>query len=98
MNGIKESNQKSVKYAHNLTLENRKTLIISGVTDVGNFDDKSITASTDVGELAIKGENLNIKKLSLELGDLEVEGKVSSLSYTNKNFGASQGFFSKLFK
>ncbi len=98
MNGIKESNQKSVKCPHNLTLENRKKLIISGVTDVDNFDDKSITASTDIGKLTIKGENLNIKKLSLELGDLEVEGKVSVLSYTDNNFTSSHGFFSKLFK
>lgn len=98
MNGIKESNQKNLKCPHNLTLENRKKLIISGVTDVGNFDDKSITASTDMGELTIKGENLNIKKLSLDLGDLEVEGKVSSLNYMDKNLASSQGFFSKLFK
>lgn len=98
MNGAKENNQKSLKCSHNLTLESRKQLIISGVTDVGNFDDKSITASTNMGNLTIKGENLNIKKLSLDLGDLEVEGKINSLSYTDKNFGSSKKFFSKLFK
>lgn len=83
---------------HNITLEGRKDLIVSGVTEVDNFDDKMISASTEMGMLIIKGENLNIKKLNLELGDLEVDGKINSLSYTDKTSTSSEGFFSKLFK
>lgn len=96
--GSREETKKCSKLPHNLTLESRKNLVISGVTAVDNFDDKTIQAMTDMGELTIKGENLNIKKLCLEnLGDLEVEGKISVLSYAEKGQN-SEGFFSKLFK
>ena len=96
--GSREETKKFPKLPHNLTLEGRKQLVISGVTAVDNFDDKTIQAMTSMGELTIKGENLNIKKLCLEdLGDLEIEGKISSLSYSEKG-QSSEGFFSKLFK
>ena len=96
--GSREETKKCPKLPHNLTLEGRKQLVVSGVTAVDNFDDKTIQAMTSMGELTIKGENLNIKKLCLEdLGDLEIEGKISSLSYSEKGQG-SEGFFSKLFK
>ena len=95
---IKQEAKNSNKFSNNLTLENRKFLILSGVTEVDNFDDKSIDATTEIGKLCIQGENLNIKKLNLELGDLEVEGKISGLNYSDKKDSFSEGFFSKLFK
>ncbi len=82
---------------HQLTLDNRKLLILTGVAEVDSYDEKSITAYTDLGELCIKGENLNIKKLNLEMGELEVDGLISSLCYKDVSHGGS-GFFSKLFK
>lgn len=95
---MKDEFKKSNKLVHNLTLEGRKNLMISGVTEVDNFDDKTISAITGMGTLTIKGENLNIKKLNLELGDLEIEGRISSLTYTDKKINSTEGFFSKLFK
>lgn len=94
----KEECRNTVKMPHCLTLDNRKNLTLSGVAEVDSFDDKSIAAYTDVGELTIKGENLNIKKLNLELGELEVTGKISSLVYTDHTLKSSAGFFAKLFK
>lgn len=91
--------EEKTKMPHNLILEDRKKLIVNAVTAVDNFDDKSINAMTTLGELEIKGENLNIKKLNLELGDLEIEGKISSLVYKEKKSDcSSEGFWSKLFK
>lgn len=95
---MKDEFKRNTKLVHNLTLESRKNLMISGVTEVDNFDDKTISAITEMGNLTIKGENLNIKKLNLELGDLEIEGKISSLTYTDKKSNSTEGFFSKLFK
>ncbi len=68
---------------HILSLDNRKLLSLSGISDVDSFDDKSVTAHTDIGMLSICGENLNIKMLNLEIGELEVEGKISSLIYND---------------
>ena len=98
MNNAKEEPKRSSRLSNNVTLENRKLLIVSGVKEVDNFDDRSIDTSTELGKLSIQGENLNIKKLNLELGDLEVEGKISGLNYSDEKDGYSKGFFSKLFK
>jgi sporulation protein YabP len=82
---------------HALSVENRKFLSVTGVTEVESFDENVISAVTDLGSLKISGENLNIKKLSLEQGDLEIEGKINSLVYSEK-FLAGKGFFAKIFR
>lgn len=89
--------KKTVKIPHNLILENRKNLNVSGVKDVDKFDEENITLITEMGELSIKGIHLHINKFSVENGELNVEGDISSLSYSeiNQNQG---GFFSKLFR
>ena len=85
---------------HNLVLKNRSTLQLSGVVDVENFNDQTITAYTNDDSLVITGENLHIKKLNLEQGELFLTGKISSLSYTGKgkNLNDKKSIFSKLFK
>ncbi len=88
--------KKTIK-PHNLILEGRKNLIVSGVSDVDSFDDQAIVAYTDLGELTIKGKNLHISKLSVETGDLKVSGEIISLSYTD-NRQVSGGIISKLFR
>lgn len=89
--------KKIIKVPHNLILENRKNLNISGVKDVGKFDEENIIVITEMGELSIKGTQLHINKFSVENGELNVEGEISSLSYSDiqQNQG---GFFSKLFR
>ena len=82
---------------HNCILEDRKTLSVSGVNDVDSFDEQTIVAVTDLGELTIRGEKLHITRLSLEIGELQVEGNIAALSYTDiapKN----SGFFSRVFR
>lgn len=82
---------------HNCILEDRRTLSVSGVNDVDSFDEQVIVASTDLGELTIRGEKLHITRLSLEIGELQVEGNIAALSYADvapKN----AGFFSRVFR
>jgi sporulation protein YabP len=68
---------------HNCILEDRRTLSVTGVNDVDSFDEQTIVAVTDLGELTIRGEKLHITRLSLEIGELQVEGNIASLSYTD---------------
>lgn len=82
---------------HNCILEDRKALSISGVNDVGGFDEETITASTDYGDLTVRGEKMHITKLSLEIGELCIEGKISSISYSDVP-DKSVGFFSRVFR
>ena len=66
---------------HQVVLEDREQLMISGVEEVESFDENSILLSTAQGDLEVQGEGLHIEKLSLDGGDLKVEGLVNALIY-----------------
>ena len=81
---------------HRLEVAGREHLTVSGVEDVERFDEASIIMSTCAGTLVITGENLHIGKLSLDGGELHVDGRIDSVSYED---GVSDqgGFFRRLF-
>ena len=87
--------KKMVKLPHSIIMEDRKKLSVSGVTDIDSFDEQTIIAITDLGELTIRGWNLHITRLNLEQGELLVDGEISSLTYTDVRPQA-KGFFAKL--
>jgi len=70
--------------AHHLILEDRERLTVSGVEEVESFDDSAIVMHTGQGTLIVRGEDLHIEKLSLDGGDLKVEGMVESLTYEER--------------
>lgn len=90
-------NKEKLIMPHNITLKDRCCLTVTGVTDVDSFDEVAIVAYTDIGELTIKGEELKINRLNTETGELNVEGKISSLSYLDEE-PAARSFFSKVFR
>jgi sporulation protein YabP len=67
--------------AHRLELDGRERLSVSGVEDVERFDETEIVMSTAAGTLLVTGENLHIGKLSLDGGELQVDGRIDSVSY-----------------
>ena len=92
-----QSKQEMRSMPHLLTLSERNVLTVSGVRDVDSFDESTVVAYTDLGELTVKGNGLHIDRLTIETGDMTVAGTVESLVYTdlhNKN----GGFFGKLFR
>ena len=66
---------------HHIILEEREGLTVSGVEEVESFDENTIVMDTVRGTLVVRGEGLHIEKLSLDGGDLKVEGTVDSLVY-----------------
>ena len=82
--------------AHRLELVGRERLTVSGVEDVERFDETGIVMSTSAGTLVITGEELHIGKLSLEGGELYVDGRITSISYEDTP-NRQGGFFSRLF-
>lgn len=88
--------KKVVPMPHQLLLEDRERLTISGVSDVDSFDETTIVVYTDLGELTIKGDNLHISRLNVETGDLKVEGTIAALTYAEP--AVKGGFFGRLFK
>lgn len=84
---------------HNIVLEGRRMLTVSGVSDVDSFDEETVVIFTELGELTVRGANLHINKLSVDVGELTVEGDISALIYSeNANSGSSGGFFSRVFR
>ena len=82
---------------HNIIMENRKNLTVSGVSDVDSFDEQAVVIFTDMGELTVHGSDLHIIKLSVDIGELTMEGNISSLSYSDET-PRGGGFFSKVFR
>ena len=68
---------------HSLMLENRQGGRITGVKDVKSFDEKEILLFTQAGKLVIKGEQLHVKQLDLEKGEVDLEGKVDFDDFYN---------------
>ena len=66
---------------HNVIMEGRKNLRISGVKDIDNFTESRIVLSTVMGELVIKGEELHVISLDAETGDFSMTGKINGLAY-----------------
>lgn len=85
---------------HKLMLTNRRTCTINGVSDVLSFDIHEILLETDQGMLMLKGDDLHVNRLSLEKGEVDIDGRIDSLAYseTTGYHGKSESFLSKLFK
>lgn len=90
-----EENRKTVQKPHSVIMEERKKLSVSGVNDVESFDDTQIVMHTVCGDLIIKGSDLQIDKLSLDTGDVNVTGLISELSY--EEVAPSGSLWTKLF-
>lgn len=82
--------------AHRLELTGREKLTVSGVEDVERFDENSIVMTTSAGTLVISGADLHIGKLSLDGGELRVDGQIDSIAYEDGTRERG-GFFGRLF-
>ena len=89
--------EKKVKLPHNIILENRKVLSISGVADVDAFDEQTVKVITGDGGLTVKGQELQIEKINIETGELLVKGRVDALIYTQTE-RYDGNFLSRLFR
>lgn len=72
---------------HKLTLNERKALTMTGVTEVLSFDDGGVILRTALGTLMIQGKNLKLKTLSLDGGQVAIDGTISALYYEEPKTG-----------
>ena len=87
--------QKSTEQPHRLTLDSRNRLSITGVLEVESFDDSMICLTTTRGPLAIHGKTLHLQQLSIDGGQVLVDGSVDSIIYEDDV--QTGGFFARLF-
>lgn len=66
---------------HKMQLNERRELTMTGVTEVVSFDESAVVLRTSLGSLLIQGKQLQLKTLSLDGGQVAVEGTVSALVY-----------------
>ena len=66
---------------HKLCLNERRQLTMSGVTEVVSFDETCVVLQTSLGLLIVQGQQLSLKNLSLDGGQVAVDGTISALSY-----------------
>ena len=83
------------QFPHKLTLNERKSLTMSGVTEVVSFEETAVVLRTSLGLLTVQGQELKLKTLSLEGGQMEVDGEVSALIYEQPR---TEGFWQRLWQ
>ena len=84
------------KKPHQLILQERGSLTVSGVEEVESFDEHEVVMVTVAGMLVVRGDELHVGKLSLDTGELRLEGRVSELRYEENT--RNEGFWARLFK
>ena len=85
---------------HKVSMNNRKNCSLTGIVDVLSFDLMEILLETDQGMLMVRGKEMHVTRLSLEKGEVDIDGKIDSLTYSeNSSFAEkSESFLTKLFK
>ena len=95
----KKSEGKLEECKGNITLENRKKMILTWVEEVISFDDEKILLNTKLGALTIKGQNLKMNKLDVQNGDVMINGEIYYIVYSGKEIKKEkEGIFARLFK
>ena len=86
-------------YNHSISLLERKTLVITGVKKIDNFDKIHCLLDTTMRFLIIKGDNLDLVKLDTLSGNVTIKGNINSLDYILENKkNKEESVFSRLFK
>lgn len=84
---------------HNITIQDRKNITISGVKKIENFDKEEFVLETSMGYLLITGKELELIKLDTNIGNISIRGMINSFNYTeNKKKQKEESLLTKLFK
>ena len=68
--------------AHKVNMMNRRMGSITGVSDGISFDISEVLLETELGMMQIKGADLHVNRLTLEKGEIELEGRIDSIQYS----------------
>ena len=88
--------QEPMALPHKLILNERQQLSVTGVSEVVSFDESAVVLRTELGTLIVQGRELQLKTLSLEGGQMAVDGSISALSYEEPRQGG--GWLRRLMK
>lgn len=85
---------------HRLTIDNRASSTMTGIRDVVSFDENQVILDTDMGLLTLKGKDLHVSRLTLEKGEVDLNGTIESLLYSSNEAlrRSGESLLSRLFK
>lgn len=87
------------KREHKIQIKNREEINITGVEDVLSFDAQEVILSTTQGLLLLRGEELHVGRLSLDQGEVDVDGQITSITYSDHEASKKAGkLFGRLFQ
>ena len=89
----------TVSKMHKVSMTNRRLCMINGVKDVISFDEQEVVLETEQGMLHVKGAQLHVSRLTLERGEIDIDGRIDSLSYSGQGEQGlkKEGFFERMF-
>jgi sporulation protein YabP len=92
--------RQTMAVTHRLSLNGRKKALVTGVKDVLSFDANEVLLETEMGILMLRGDELHVNRLSLEKGEVDIEGRVDSMIYSDAGApGGKEGsFFARMFR
>ena len=91
--------EKMTTHTHRVVINNRQNGSFGGIVDVLSFDVNEILLETEQGMLLIKGKDLHVNRLSLEKGEVDVAGKIDSLSYSDvSNMHKGESLLGRIFR
>ena len=89
--------KRMARAAHTVNMEDRQRLSITGVSEIDMFDEYTVSLFTQMGGINVRGTGLHIISMSVDSGEILIEGNIDGLEYTESGESKS-GFFSRLFK
>ena len=95
-----KDNSNYTNYNHSINLLERKTLVVTGVKKIENFDNLHFLMDTSMGFMLVKGDDLELIKLDTLAGNVTIKGVINSIEYILENNKKSNddSIFNRLFK
>ena len=72
---------------HSVSINQKQSMSITGVTDVISFDEETVVCDTEQGVLVVNGALLHVSRLNLDTGDLDLDGEIFGLNYEEQRGG-----------
>ena len=98
MNDIKPGESGLRLRSHCIHMDNRELLSVTGVKDVGCFNDREVTVFTEAGGMTVEGSGLHITKLNLDDGQIIIEGEIGAIEYDDDAPAERGSFLSRVFR
>ncbi|MCD8082786.1 MAG: sporulation protein YabP [Clostridiales bacterium] len=97
---MEEKRERQTIRPHSCLIQDRSSISLTGVREVVSFDENEVVMDTDMGLLTIRGKQLHVSRLTVEKGEVDVEGTAESLIYSSSETlrKSGQSLLARLFR